>query len=164
MINNVSNVKVLDQACADHTGNDEFFIAEHHHESSLLKEWSNNATTGTKTVVATITLDYFFEKFNQGRYPDLIKMDIEGGGIFALRGCVNCITQKRPFILIESHNPGEDQAVSDVLRQYNYEAFRVNNDKWILHKNKDYTDPDGVWGTMLLMPAERKPDFIVNQT
>ena len=160
VINNITNVKVLDLACADHTGRDEFFIAEHHHESSLVKEWSNNAITGTKTVVATITLDDFFERFNQSRFPDLIKMDIEGGGIYALKGCTKCISQKRPFILIESHNQAEDQAVSHVLRQFNYEAFRATDEKWILHKDRDYKDPDGVWGTMLLMPAERKADFI----
>jgi FkbM family methyltransferase len=160
MINNISNVKVLDLAVADHTGRDEFFIAEHHHQSSLLKDWSKNATTGTKTVVATITLDDFFEKFNQGRFPDLIKMDIEGGGIYALKGCTKCITRNRPFILIESHNKGEDRAVSFVLQQFNYEAFRVTNDKWIIHKENDFNDPDGVWGTMLLMPAEKKADFI----
>ncbi len=160
MINNITNVKVLDLACADHTGNEEFFVAEHHHESSLVREWSNNATTATKTVVSVITLDDFFEKFNQSGYPDLIKMDIEGGGIYALKGCVRCITNKRPFILIESHNQAEDQAVCHVLQQYNYEAFRVTNDKWILHKDRDYNDPDGVWGTMLLMPAERKADYL----
>jgi FkbM family methyltransferase len=162
MINNITNVKVLDLACADHTGRDEFFIAEHHHESSLVKEWSNNATTATKTVVATITLDDFFEKFNQSRYPDLIKMDIEGGGIYALKGCNNCIVKNRPFILIESHNPAEDQAVSHLLQQFNYEAYRATNDKWIINRNTQYPDPEGVWGTMLLMPAERKQDFNAN--
>jgi FkbM family methyltransferase len=160
MINNILNVKILDLAAADHTGRDEFFIGEHHHKSSLLKEWSNNASVGKKTVVSTITLDDFFEKFNERRFPDLIKMDIEGGGIYALKGCTRCITEKRPFIIMESHNPGEDRAVSHILQQYNYEAFRISNEKWILHKDNDYTDPDGVWGTMLLMPAERKADFI----
>jgi FkbM family methyltransferase len=160
LVNNISNVKVLEVACSDHTGRDEFFLAEHHHESSLLKDWSNNATAGTKTVVATITLDDFFEKFSQGRYPDLIKMDIEGGGIYALKGCTNCIVKNRPFILIESHNPAEDQAVSHLLQQFNYEAYRSTDDKWVIHKDRIYPDPDGVWGTMLLMPAERKEDFI----
>ncbi|HEY4156278.1 MAG TPA: FkbM family methyltransferase [Puia sp.] len=160
VVNNVSNVKVLELALADHTGNEEFFLGQHHHESSLLREWSSNAVSGTKTTVATVTLDYFFENFNQGRYPDLIKMDIEGGGIFALKGCVNCLSRKRPFILIESHNPAEDEAVSHVLLQYNYEALRVNNNKWIKNKETHYPDPNGVWGTMLLMPAEKKPDFI----
>ena len=160
VVNNISSVKVLELACSDHTGRDEFFIAEHHHESSLVKEWSNNAITGVKTVVATITLDEFFDKYNQGRFPDLIKMDIEGGGIYALKGCTKCITEKRPFILIESHNQAEDMAVSNLLLQFNYEAFRATNGKWILHKDRDYTDPDGVWGTMLLMPTELRNDFI----
>jgi FkbM family methyltransferase len=164
MINNITNVKVLELACSDHSGRDEFFIAEHHHESSLVKEWSNNAITGKKTVVATITLDDFFEKFNHGEYPDLIKMDIEGGGIFALKGCVNCIVKKRPFILIESHNPEEDLAVSHVLTQYNYEAYRVTNDQWVKNKRTQYPDPEGVWGTMLLMATEVKHDFITHQS
>jgi FkbM family methyltransferase len=164
MINNISNVKILDLACADHTGNEEFFLGEHHHESSLLSEWSNNAVAGTKTMVASITLDDFFEKLNQHHYPDLIKMDIEGGGIYALKGCVNCITKKRPFILIESHNAGEDQEVSHLLLQYNYEAFRVTDEKWVINKHTQHPDMDGVWGTMLLMPAEQKADFMVNQS
>jgi len=163
MINNISNVKVLELACADHTGNEEFFLGEHHHESSLLKEWSTNATAGTKTMVASVTLDYYFETYNQSRYPDLIKMDIEGGGIYALKGCVNCIGSKRPFIIIESHNPAEDQAVSHVLLEYNYEAFRVTNDKWVINRDTHYPDPDGVWGTMLLMPSELKADFAQNK-
>jgi hypothetical protein len=107
-----------------------------------------------------VTLDDYFEKSNQGRYPDLIKMDIEGGGIYALKGCVNCLTQKRPFILIESHNKGEDQAVSDVLTQYDYEAYRTTNDRWVKNKNTQHPDLDGVWGTLLLMPAERKAEFL----
>jgi FkbM family methyltransferase len=164
MVNNVSNVKVLDLAVADHTGNEEFFIGEHHHESSLLRDWSNNATNGTKTVVASTTLDYFFEKFNQHRYPDLIKMDIEGGGIYALKGCDNCILQKRPFILIESHNEGEDQAVGNLLMKYNYEAFRITNARWVKNRETQHPDLDGVWGTLLLMPAERRPGFAADLT
>ena len=159
-VNEINNVKVYELALADHTGSEAFFLGEHHHESSLLREWSNNATGGTKTVVSTVTLDYFFETYNEGRYPDLIKMDIEGGGIYALKGCDNCLTQKRPLILIESHNVAEDKAVSYLLRNYNYDAFRVNDAKWIIHKDKEHPEPDGVWGTMLLLPSERKAEFI----
>jgi FkbM family methyltransferase len=164
VINHISNVKILELACADHTGNEEFFLGGHHHESSLLRDWSNNASAGTKTTVASITLDDFFEQFNQGRYPDLIKMDIEGGGIYALKGCVNCIAKKRPFILIESHNEGEDGAVSHLLLQFNYEAFRITDEKWVINRHTQHPDPDGVWGTLLLMPAERKSDFLVKNS
>ena len=159
LINSISNVKILELACADHTGNEEFFLGEHHHESSLLKDWSTNAVSGTKTMVASITLDDFFENFNQRQYPDIIKMDIEGGGIYALKGCVHCINKKRPFILIESHNEGEDQAVSNLLLQNNYEAFRVTDEKWVVNRHTQHPDPDGVWGTLLLIPAEKVQAF-----
>ena len=159
MINNISNVKVLDLACADHVGNEEFFIGAHHHQSSLVAQWADNNTTGTKTVVPTVTLDYFFSKFNQHRFPDLIKMDIEGGGVYALKGCDQCIIEKRPFIIIESHTPDEDNAIIEVLQKYKYEAFRVNTGKWVKFTNRNYADPDGVWGTMLLLPAEQKIHF-----
>lgn len=158
-INETKNVTVYELALADHIGTEEFFLGEHHHESSLLGDWSNNATGGTKTLVSAVTLDYFFETNNESRYPDLIKMDIEGGGIYALKGCHNCLTHKRPLILIESHNPAEDRAVGYLLRTYDYDAFRVNDAKWILYKDREYPEPDGVWGTMFLLPAERTAEF-----
>jgi hypothetical protein len=41
----------------------------------------------------------------------------------------------------------------------NYEAFRVDNRKWVVHKNKNYKDREGVWGTMFLVPGELKNEF-----
>ena len=94
-----------------------------------------------------------------GRYPDLIKMDIEGAGVYALKGCAGCLQEKRPLILIESHTPGEDDAIGSLLHEYSYDAFRINNGKWILHKNRNYSDAEGVWGTMILIPSEKKDIF-----
>jgi FkbM family methyltransferase len=155
-VNQIKNVRILEMACSDHTGDDEFFIGENHHQSSLVSDWAANSATGTKTIVSVITLDHFFEQYNQGRYPDLIKMDIEGGGKFALKGCDHCITAKRPLILIESHTPEEDDAICNLLAKYKYEAYRVNTGKWVKNKENNYHDPEGVWGTMLLMPQERR--------
>jgi hypothetical protein len=86
-------------------------------------------------------------------------MDIEGGGSLALLGCNECITNKRPFILMECHTPDEDQAVITLLKKYNYEAFRVDTGKWVKNKEVNYTDREGVWGSMLLLPAEKKKTF-----
>lgn len=154
--NQIKNVKVLDMACSDHTGNDEFFIGEHHHQSSLVSDYAGNKVTGTKTLVSVTTLDDFFGNHNHGKYPDFIKMDIEGGGIYALKGCDKCITEKRPLILMESHIPEEDNAICDLLGRYNYDAFRVNTGKWVINKQNNYLDADGVWGTMMLIPQERR--------
>jgi FkbM family methyltransferase len=156
--NHITNVKILDMACSDHTGDDEFFIGEHHHQSSLVSEWAGNSVSGTKTVVSATTLDNYFGQYNQGKYPDLIKMDIEGGGKYALKGCDLCITAKRPLILIESHTPEEDDAICDLLATYNYDAFRVNTGHWVINKEHNYHDPEGVWGTMMLIPQERRAE------
>lgn len=154
--NQIKNVTILEMACSDHTGEDDFFIGEHHHQSSLDADYAGNSLSGTKTVVSVVTLDHFFEQYEQGKYPDLIKMDIEGGGKYALKGCNNCITAKRPLILMESHTPEEDNAICNLLANYKYDAFRVNTGQWVKNKENNYHDPEGVWGTMLLIPQERR--------
>jgi FkbM family methyltransferase len=158
-VNDIRNVTILDKAVSNHTGKEEFFIGAHHHQSSLIGEWAENSSVGTKTSVDTITLDDFFSDINEHRYPDIIKMDIEGGGTFALKGCNDCIVQKRPFILMECHTPDEDQAVIELLKKYNYSAFRIDTGKWVKNEEVNYTDREGVWGTMLLLPAESKKKF-----
>ena len=143
--NHASNVKIVEMACADKVGEIEFYIGRHHHQSSILKEWADNESEGKRVTIRATTLDDFFYKENGQEFPDLIKMDIEGGAPYALKGCKNCIFVKRPFILIESHTSGEDWAIGELLIENNYEAFRVDDQKWVLHKNKNY---------MLLVPGE----------
>jgi len=157
--NGISNVEIVEAACSDKSGEVEFYIGQNHHESSMLDTWAENAEKGTLTKVKAISIDEYFGKEGTGSYPDLIKMDIEGAGVFALKGCDQCLKIKRPVILIESHTSGEDGAIGDLLRNYNYDAFRVNNQKWVLHKDRDYKDTDGVWGTMLMVPIEKKEQF-----
>ena len=157
--NNIQNVTLLEQACSNHNGTEEFFIGAHHHQSSLVGEFANNNVVGTRTTVSTTTLDDFFANKNDHQYPDIIKMDIEGGGVYALKGCYQCIEKKRPFILMECHTPDEDQAVIDLLEKENYDALRVDTDKWVLNKKANYKDKDGVWGTMLLVPCEKRNGF-----
>ncbi len=157
--NGIHNVEIVEAACSDKSGEVEFFIGQNHHESSMLDTWAENAEKGTLTKVRATSIDEYFGKEGVTSYPDLIKMDIEGAGVFALKGCDQCLRIKRPIILMESHNPAEDNAIGDLLRNYNYEAFRINNQKWVLHKDRDYKDTDGVWGTMLLIPTEKKGIF-----
>ena len=77
----------------------------------------------------------------------------------ALKGCEQCLKIKRPLILMESHTGAEDDAIGYVLRNFEYEAFRIDNNKWILHKDRNYMHTDGVWGKMLLIPVEKKQEF-----
>lgn len=155
-LNKKSNIVMEELACSDHTGKTEFFLGHHHHVSSLVRSWaSSNAGSSEKVIVKTTTLDdYFFGK-TQRPSPSFIKMDIEGGGVFALRGCDQCLSQVRPLLWIESHTPEEDRAISDILLRHNYLAYRLNNRRAVVNLHSTHPDPNGVWGTLLVYPSER---------
>lgn len=158
-INSCKNVEIVEAACTESTGTVDFYIGEDHHSSSMLERWGNNSSTGTLTKVNSISLDDFFGSERIGEYPDLIKMDIEGAGVWALKGCDKCLKIKRPLMLMESHTAAEDDAIGYVLANYDYEALRISTNKWIVHKDRNYEDPDGVWGKMLMIPAEKMLTF-----
>jgi len=81
-------------------------------------------------------------------------MDIEGGGVLALKGCELCCRRARPFFLIASHTPDEDRAIAELLVKHSYHAYRVDTDGWVRFRDRVHPNPDGVWGTMFLCPTE----------
>lgn len=155
-INGAENVKVFDIACSDKDGTTEFFMGNHHHISSLIESWAGEGKVIPKKVlVNTSTIDSFFRGGTQAsRKPDFIKMDIEGSGIFALKGCDECVREKRPLIWIESHTPDEDKAISDLIVKFDYFAYRINDRHIVKERTLTHPYPQGVWGTMLLFPSE----------
>ena len=152
-INGISNVTVIAEACGDHVGTADFFLANHHVLSSLHEEWPGRgqAPSGKITVRMT-TLDAFFEMHCKA--PRFVKIDIEGGGTYALPGCRRIFMENRPFVLIESHMPNEDRAISDVLCNFRYRAFRLDDLKWVQRPDLIHPHKEGVWGTLFLVPDE----------
>src|SRR5262249_7853955 len=108
--------------------------------------------------VPVVTLDSHFG--DQSAWPELIKMDIEGGGTFALPGAAKCFGEKRPFLLVESHTPEEDAAISRVLTGNDYTAYRFNTRAWVADRGSTHPNPEGVWGTLFACPAEKKQAVI----
>ncbi len=155
-LNNAINVHLEPLACSDKCGSVEFFIGFHHHVSSLNAAWAAGEHGQTqKVVVDGITLDEFFYGAQSHPQPAFIKMDIEGGGVFALKGCERCVQQARPLFLIESHTPEEDRAISNLITRWDYAAFRLNNHQWVSAPKSVHPDPAGVWGTLFLCPVEK---------
>jgi hypothetical protein len=115
----------------------------------LNAEWAGAESTALS--VPMTSLDVFFAG---RRGPDFIKIDIEGGGVFALPGCRRVLSEKRPFVLIESHTPAEDRAISKVLIDLDYRGFRLTNREWVRNPHLTHPDREGVWGTLLLVPRE----------
>lgn len=153
-VNCIHNVEVIESACGDCVGTTDFFLAPHHHASSLHADWAGSERA-RKVAVSMTSLDMFFSPEKMRQPPGFIKFDIEGGGTHALPGCQRIFREARPFTLIESHTPDEDRAISNVLDRFSYHAYRLNNRKWVEKPHAVHPDEAGVWGTMLLIPAER---------
>ncbi|MEM9354939.1 MAG: FkbM family methyltransferase [Pseudomonadota bacterium] len=152
--NRVDNVVLEELVCADELGEVTFYLGWHHHVSSLDAEWAAGTKGGsTATTLPATTLDAYFDEAIHGR-PDLVKIDIEGGGVWALPGMRRLFAEERVLGLIESHNPAEDRAISDIVMNLNYRALRVDTFAFVEKPEATFPDPDGITGTMLLVPQE----------
>jgi FkbM family methyltransferase len=157
-LDSASNIEVVPFACTDRIGPVEFFLGRHHHISSLNAQWAGGGQIQPEKIsVPGMTLDEFFLGTQPHPCPNFIKMDIEGGAVFALRGCDRVVARTRPLFLIESHTPDEDRAISDLILRHDYAAYRVDNDQWVTALDQVHPNLEGVWGTMLLCPSERQP-------
>ena len=158
-LNNIKNLILVEKACSDRSGYMEFYIGFHHHVSSLHQEWAgSNGNVPEMVLAETITIDnYFFQ--NELKLPDFIKIDIEGGGTFAIPGIQRCVFENRPLMLIESHTPKEDRSISDLIIKNNYIAYRVTNKEWVKNIKEIHPNVSGVWGTLFLCPSEHSAYF-----
>jgi FkbM family methyltransferase len=159
LANGAKNVTLVESACSDRTGTVDFFIGFHHHVSSLHQDWAGGGQVIPErvTVNATSLDDYFYRQ--TGDLPDLIKMDIEGGGSFALPGCRRCVAEKRPLLLIESHTREENSAISDFILTHDYCAYRLDDRRWVEQPEETYPNPKGVWGTLFLCANDDRGYF-----
>lgn len=159
-LNGLSNVKLHEFVFSDKIGEIEFFIGAHHHQSSLNEDWAGDGKIKPeRLIVPSTTLDTFYLENRADGGPTLIKMDIEGGGAFALKNCEQVIRETAPYIWIESHDPKEDRAISNLLIQHGYEAFRLQTMDWVTFKNEIYPNKKGIWGDLLLCPGNKKSEI-----
>jgi len=161
-LNNVENVHIMPLAVVDHSGDFDIYLGRHHHQTSIHKDW---ASGGGKEEVALLkvkgeTLDALVSDICPSSGPDLIKMDIEGGGTLALTACDRCFGDRRPLMIIESHTPEEDRAISNLILKYDYGAYRVSDDKWVKDRKAVYPEAEGVWGVLFVYPGERHTSIV----
>jgi FkbM family methyltransferase len=75
--------------------------------------------------VKTVQLDELV--FGQGYpAPRLIKMDVEGAEWGALQGASRLLSEIKPRLLCEVHDPGQMDLIQNYLRGFGYEAERWN--------------------------------------
>lgn len=151
-LNSLKNVYPVFAAANEVNGVIKMYLSHTHYMASLDVDWAGQK--GGETEVDSITLDSFFEE--KGYYPDFIKMDIEGGGVSALKGMVNCITKHEPVLFLESHTGNEDLAIGQALSLIEYDVFRVGSDVEVKHLDRDYHDTYGIYGTVIAIPKSKR--------
>ena len=124
----IERVTVVHAAVQDRAGEAEFLIGP----SSAMGKVRGSA--GRDTVeyldnikVEAISIDGFIE--NSGnQFPDIIKMDIEGGEVLALPGMANLLQNRQPLVLIELHGLESAEASWWQLRNAGYRICRMEPD------------------------------------
>jgi len=154
-INHLDNIVPVNKAVTDSNGTIKMFLSSTHYMASVDVNWATE--DGGALQVPTINLDSYFESV--GAFPDFIKMDIEGGGVLALKGMRNCIVKNEPVLLLESHTPAEDLAIGQALSLLPYDVYRVGNPTPVKRLDRDHTDEFGIYETVVGIPKSKKHLF-----
>jgi FkbM family methyltransferase len=108
----------------------------------------HDTESGIIEKVQAITIDGYVEKMNIQRI-DMIKIDIEGAELFALKGMKNTLSRFRPVIIMEfseevmKNSSVEAKDVLDLLKSLNYmmkRIYKCGNTGNITESKSDYTN------------------------
>ncbi len=118
-------VTVLCAAISDSRDVLEFAIsAKGHARNRLVQEGDDRSGFAAVKSVIALTGDDLLERW---RAPDVIKMDVEGAELAALRGCERVLSEARPVLYLEvSERTRED--VTALLRGHGYQIFHLEGD------------------------------------
>jgi len=119
-LNNKEDVVILiDKAVIDSERFAKFFIGPSNAMGKVEGSVGKKIFTDDQIVVKGISLDEFLRK-NEEHPPDLIKIDIEGGEVLALKGMKSILQSVRPIVLIEVHGKEAAKVVWQVFSNSNY--------------------------------------------
>jgi hypothetical protein len=66
-----------------------------------------------------------------GFVPDLVKMDVEGNEVAALRGAQRLLAERKPHVIIETHSEDLDAGCRWLLEDHGYDVEVVEPRPWL---------------------------------
>jgi FkbM family methyltransferase len=149
--NGCRNVKIMDKAASDQDGAAVFSIGGSAQTGGLTENLPSPAGLQQLTV-RTERLDSTRNDLPAGRVK-LIKIDVEGAETKVLLGAKSLIAEHRPFLVVDLHTPEQDVSVGRLLSDWHYRITRLSGAP-ILHIDRGWPDPEGIWGTILASPSD----------
>ncbi len=136
-----ANVEVFDCALSESVGQASFFVENlTGQNSSLVNDYAplgrNAATSGISPRVREITVptDTLDNRYAEADRLDFLKLDVEGGEVFVLRGATDVLRRLRPIVFLEISLDHDE--ILDLLKQNDYvlttptgAAARVDEEK-----------------------------------
>jgi FkbM family methyltransferase len=123
-LNEISNVQLIGVALSDCEGTAELEIRASPTwaklDTSADTAFKRDTDVAGRVQVALSTID---AQLSQVAAPDLVKMDIEGAEVAALRGATKLLTEHRPTLICELH--GTNRAVTELLQSHGYDVRTV---------------------------------------
>lgn len=127
-MNSLSNVQLYQAAASNEDGEDELFIRGYYGSavSHLRYDSSDNMTGVPSTPVRKLRVDTLVAA-GKIRPPDIIKVDAQGHGGYALEGAATTIASYLPVIAFSNHSPGELSHTRDLLAPLGYQPHDFTN-------------------------------------
>ena len=131
-LNKFSNINIENKAISDVDDNIiNFNESKKDWESSLVH---NNFKSHKKINIKTTKIDSLALKFDQDKFYPIIKLDVEGNEINALKGSLSYIKKKSPLIIIEfsKYTLDTEKKIENLylfLLKYDYCIYDTNNKK-----------------------------------
>jgi FkbM family methyltransferase len=122
------NVEVLPTAISDRVGFTRFHIASRARAANALAAFGLPEQMGgvaETRIVPTTTLDALLGEFGR---PAIVKMDIEGAELMALRGATTLLREVRPIVACEVSNEASKADVTRLLLDAGYELLDAASD------------------------------------
>jgi FkbM family methyltransferase len=120
-LNNLRNVEVVTAAASSEEGTAKFDYSTDHSTQGMLteKEPTYSLSEAETITVQTIPLDKIARE--KGAWPDLMKVDVEGGASAVFEGAQQ-VLDRGPAVFVEQHGPEEQEAVKRDLIDRGYTA------------------------------------------
>ncbi len=130
-------ISIIDAAVLDRSGETSFLVGPSSGTGKVQGSAGREELEYKNHIqVRGLSIDDFVQD-ERGKFPEIIKIDIEGGEGFALRGMQKTLREVRPTLFIELHGPEAGQGCWEVLNSQEYRISRMDSQYTRIHQNSD---------------------------
>ncbi len=154
-LNKLTNATAVQKAVSSSNGTQKMYLGSTHFESSLDLNWARENANYEE--IGTVTIDSYCAD-NQ-LVPHFIKLDIEGGGAWAVKGMLETVRKHQPIMILESHTVDEDRSFAELVGQAPYRLYRVGRSEPVDGAIEALGTDRGINGTILAIPEAKMNEF-----